>query len=162
MQFKYGRKTSIFLAMLAMCMVALGVIVGLPKAEASSEWQPLSNLVSRTELTNIIAENTAPNADRDAIAGSAIGYKQGDLLVVDFQSTTLCGVGGCAVAAYQVSTGDRILFTYANRANSSSEIAEIIESEDANTPCLQLSFRGQRQPETLCYTGREWNAKATL
>lgn len=157
-----SRKLIGSLLIFTMCMAISGAIVSLSKAEASLKWMPLSEIISRQQLVNIVAENTAPSADRDEIAGSAIGYKQDDLLVVDFQSTTLCGVGGCAVAAYQVSTGDRILFTYANRASSSSEIAKIIESEDANTPCLQLSFRGERQPETLCYTGREWNAKATL
>ena len=126
-QHNQNKGPRLFLIALALCMLTLGAILGLQKAQASSEWIPLSALVSEQKLTDIISENTAPSADIESLSELAIGYEQGDLLVVDFKSSTLCGVGGCAIAAYQVSTGDRILFTYAIRPGRTGNIVEVIE-----------------------------------
>ena len=122
----------------------------------NQDWQPLAELVSDTMLTEIVEENTAPSADRAAIAASAIGVEKNDLLVIDFQSSSLCGVGGCAVAAYRISTGDRILSTYANRASPTGPLVEIVEKGDESLPCISVLGREGDNQETFCYRGTEW------
>lgn len=151
-----NRRSIAFLLAFLASMAILGALVGLPKAEASSEWQPLSEIVDTQLLTQIITENTAPSANRDEIAASAIGKKQSDLLVIDFQSTSLCGIGGCAIAAYNFSTEERILFTYANRPTLDEEIVEIVEKDTESLPCISFIRGNETEPATICYRENEW------
>lgn len=127
----------------------------------TQSWQPLSELVDEAMLTSIITENTAPSADRAAIAASAIGIEKDDLLVVDFQSASLCGAGGCAIAAYIASTGDSILFTYANRSAPTEGIVEIVDKEDGSLPCISILTMGAVGPETICYRDNDWITEIT-
>ena len=106
------------LTSLAIAITGLGLTVGFISYRAiavtanDQQWQPLSNIITPEKLTEIVAESTAPSADRDVIAQSALGYEQNDLILVDFNTPTLCGAGGCALAGYQASTGERILAVY--------------------------------------------------
>ncbi|MEN8444845.1 MAG: hypothetical protein ABG776_07525, partial [Cyanobacteria bacterium J06555_13] len=99
--------------------------------------------------------------DRTAIAESAIGIQQGDLLVVDFQTPQLCGRGGCAIAGYRASTGEQILFTYAFQTGPEQEIVQLFSREGVELPCLLIapspntSAQGLTH-DALCYRDGQW------
>ena len=120
-------RTAIALSCLSLLIAIAGLFISDgSKAESTEQWIPLSKLVSTQQLTQIVADNTAPSADRAEIAKSAIGISKGDLLVVDFETAALCGRGGCAISAYRLSTNEQILFTYARQA-AGEPIVELID-----------------------------------
>ena len=129
---------------------------------AEQNWQPLAELVTREKLTEIVTENTAPSADRERIAMSAIGYQQNDLLLVDFNTPTLCGFGGCALAGYRPSTGERILTVYVERTNVNEPIVEVVDKAGFELPCLLVppsqeeSIFQEVERDTLCYQNGSW------
>ena len=161
-------KAVIALSCLSMVVVTSSLLlsIALPgqvSGAESDDWQPLSTLVEQDTLLQIVTDNTAPSADRAEIAKSAIGLSKGDLLVVDFETAALCGRGGCAVAAYRLSTNEQILFTYA-RQPAGEPIVELV-TRDADLPCLRIAPPINRQAQgltkdTLCYRGGTWVTEA--
>lgn len=157
-------KTAISLSCLSLLIAAAGLFISSgSKAESTEQWLPLSELVSSQQLTRIVADNTAPSANRAEISKVAIGLSKGDLLVVDFETAALCGRGGCAITAYKLSTGEQILFTYARQA-AGEPIVELVE-RDADLPCLLIA-PPINQPaqgltkDTLCYRDGGWVTEA--
>ncbi|MEO0648351.1 MAG: hypothetical protein AAFZ17_19730 [Cyanobacteria bacterium J06650_10] len=113
---------------LAVCLLSAGVFqFAIATANTNQMWRPLSEIIAPEKLAEIVAESTAPSADRNAIAQSALGYEQNDLLLVDFNTPTLCGIGGCALAGYQTSTGERVLAVYVERTSADEPLVEVIE-----------------------------------
>ncbi|KPQ32869.1 MAG: hypothetical protein HLUCCA11_20385 [Phormidesmis priestleyi Ana] len=157
-------KTTIVFSFISILLVVLGLFISRgsrAEGSAQAEWQPLSKLVSSQQLMQIIADNTAPGANRAEIASAAVGLQKGDLLVVDFETATLCGIGGCAIAAYRVSTGEQLLFTYALQP-AGQPIVELAQPSGAELPCLLIADSGDTltQPaltrSTLCYRNGAW------
>jgi hypothetical protein len=160
-------KLAIALCCVSLVMFTIGLTIGSEsKAERSDgerPWILLSNLVGVEKLVDIIEENTAPRADIDEIASSAVGIIEGDLLVVDFNTSSLCGRGGCAIAAYRVSTGKRLLFTYVLQTSPDQPIVELVNEAGVELPCLLLapSLGATTQGrDTLCYRDGEWQTEA--
>lgn len=147
--------------------IAVGLVAGFVSYRAianptEQNWQPLAELVTPEQLAEIVAESTAPSADREAIATSAIGYQQNDLLLVDFNTPALCGFGGCALAGYRPSTGERILTVYVERTNVNEPIVEVVDKADFELPCLLVppsqeeSIFQEVERDTLCYQDGSW------
>ena len=158
-------KAVIFLSCLSMVIVTASILLnivlpGQVSGAQSDDWQPLSTLVEPEKLLQIVTDNTAPSADRQAISRAAVGIIEGDLLVVDFNSPTLCGRGGCAIAAYRVSTGEQLLFTYATQP-AGEPIVELTDRSGVELPCLLIAppvnapAQGITR-DTLCYQDGEW------
>ena len=158
-------KAVIVLSCLSMVIVTTSILfnIVLPKQVSGAQnddWQPLSTLLEPEKLLQIVTDNTAPSADRRAISQSAVGAIEGDLLVVDFNSSSLCGRGGCAIAAYRVSTGEQLLFTYATQP-AGEPIVELTERSGVELPCLLIAppintpTQGTTR-DTLCYRDDEW------
>lgn len=131
--------------------------------EPSQQWQPLSELVTAEKLAAIMAESTAPGADREAVAASAIGYKQDDLLLVDFNTLTLCGAGGCALAGYRSSTGESVLTVYVQRTRPDEPIVEVVKQPGFELPCLLVppdpedeNIFQEIDKDKLCYQNGSW------
>ena len=164
MKYLTAAKLTIVLCSISLVLFTIGLTIGSEsKAERSDgerPWILLSNLVSVDELVNIIEENTAPSSDVDKIASSAVGIIEGDLLVVDFDSSALCGRGGCAISAYRVSTGEQLLFTYAMQP-AGQPLAELTRRSGVGLPCLLIALpintpaKGLTR-DTLCYRNGEW------
>lgn len=158
-------KAVIVLSCLSMVVVIASLILnivlpGQVSGAESDDWQPLSALVEPDKLLQIVTDSTAPRADRQAIARSAIGMIDGDLLVVGFNTSALCGRGGCAIAAYKISTSEQLLFTYALRP-SEQPIVELTERSGVDLPCLLIAPpintpAQELTRDTLCYRGGEW------
>ena len=157
------------LTSVSVAVAGLSSIVGFVSYRAiamtnnNQAWQPLAGLVSSAKLSEIVAESTAPGADRAEIAASATGYEQGDLLLIDFNTPTLCGIGGCALAGYQTSTGERILAVYVERSSPNEPIVEVVEREGFDLPCLLVppdpndeNFFEETKKDTLCYQDGLW------
>ena len=157
-------RTAIALSSLSLLIAFAGLFISSgSKAESTEHWHPLSEIVSTQQLTQIVADNTAPGANRAEIARSAIGLSRGDLLIVDFETSSLCGRGGCAVAGYRISTGEQILFTYALQPASAS-IIEFVD-RDAELPCLRIAPPINKPAQgltkdTLCYRDAAWITEA--
>ena len=154
-------KATLLLSCVSITLFLALVSTGFSPTQASNEtedaWHALSELVEKDKLTAIVTDNTAPSADHASIAENAIGLQKGDLLVIDFATTDLCGRGGCAISAYRISTGEQLLFTYAQRG--SSGLVELIETEGAELPCLVISpsiDRASEGRDVLCYRAGEW------
>ena len=154
-------KATLLLSCISIALLLALVSTGFSPIQASNDaedaWQTLSELVDQDELTAIVADNTAPSANRADIAENAVGLQKGDILVVDFASAGLCGRGGCAIAAYRISTGEQLLFTYAQRGNGG--LVELIEREGVELPCLVVSpsiDRASSDRDVLCYRAGEW------
>lgn len=158
------------LTSVAIAVAGLSLIVGfisyraIAMTNADQEWQPLAELVTSEKLSEIVAESTAPSANRAEIASSAIGYEQSDLLLVDFDTPTLCGIGGCALAGYRTSTGERILAVYVQRSSPDEPIVEVVEKEGFDLPCLLVptdpndeDFFAETDEDTLCYKNGAWS-----
>ena len=157
------------LASIAIAVAGLSLIVGFVSYRAiamtnNQTWQPLVELVTSEKLSEIVAESTAPSADREAIAQLALGYKQNDLLLVDFNTPTLCGVGGCALAGYQISTGARVLAVYMERTNADEPLVEVIDQPGSDLPCLLVptvpddnSIFQETDEDMLCYQEGAWS-----
>ena len=150
---------------LAVGLFSIG-IVQLATANSTVEqtWQPLSSLVTTEKLTEIITENTAPSADREAIAAAAIAYEQNGLLLVDFNVPVLCGRGGCSLAGYRSSTGERVLNVYVERMNRDEPIVEVVDRDGFELPCLlvppdptNVSIFEETDKDTLCYQNESWS-----
>ena len=130
---------------------------------AVQNWQPLLALVTPEKLAAIVAESTAPSADRAEIAASAIGYRQNDLLLVDFHTPSLCGMGGCALAGYRPSTGERVLAVYVERTSVNEPLVEVVEKAGFELPCLLVppsqeeSIFQETEKDTLCYQDESWS-----
>ena len=157
-------KATILLSSISIALFLALISTGFSPTQASNEtedaWQFLSELVDKDELTAIVADNTAPNADHSAIAENAIGLQECDLLVIDFASNSLCGRGGCAIAAYRISTGEQLLFTYAQRG--SSGLVELVEKDGVELPYLAMSpsiDRASEARDVLCYRAGEWTTE---
>ena len=158
-------KLAIVICSTSMILFAGSLIVGSASSgekfeENKRPWLLLSNLVGVTKLVDILQENTAPNTAIDEIAHSAVGIIEGDLLVVDFNSSALCGRGGCAIAVYRVSTGEQLLFTYATQP-AGEPIVELTERSGVELPCLLIAppINTPAQGivrDTLCYRDGEW------
>lgn len=157
------------LASLVAVIATLGLIAGfvsyraIAMSEPAQPWQPLSALVTPERLTYIVAESTAPSANREEIAASAIGYQQGDLLLVDFNTPTLCGVGGCALAGYQPSTGERVLALYVKHTSADKPLVEVVDKAGFELPCLLVppepednSIFEETDKDALCYQNGAW------
>ncbi|CAN5752242.1 hypothetical protein BH23CYA1_BH23CYA1_24200 [soil metagenome] len=157
------------LVYLVVVVAALSLIAGFVsyRAIATNEpgqlWQPLSALVTPAQLTEIVAESTAPGADREAIADSAVGYQQNDLLLVDFNTPDLCGIGGCALAGYRPSTGEPVLAVYVERTSPDEPIVGVLDKADFELPCLLVppsqedSIFQETEKDTLCYQDGSWS-----
>ena len=162
---KMSLKATIAISCLSIVLFLVLLSVGFSPIRASGtekadSWQPLSELTDREQLSAIIADNTAPSADRTEIMQNATALQKGDILVIDFASASLCGRGGCAIAAYRVSTGEQLLFTYTAR-RSGSGLVELIEREGADLPCIVLSpfinsAARESITEVMCYRSGEW------
>jgi hypothetical protein len=159
-------RTTIVLSSLSLLLaiVALFISDG-SKAEGTEQWHPLSELVSPQQLTQIIADNTAPSADRLEIANTAVGLLEDDLLVIDFKSPQLCGRGGCSIVGYRASTGEQVLSTYALQTGADQPIVELVDRAGAEFPCLLIapSLGATAQGLTrdaLCYRDGEWLSEA--
>ena len=156
------------LASIAVAVAGLSLIVGFVSYRAiamtsNQMWQPLTELVTSEKLSEIVAESTAPGADNSEIATSAIGYEQGGLLLVDFNTPTLCGFGGCALAGYRTSTGERVLTVYVKRTHPDGPIVEVVEKEGFDLPCLFVppdpndeNFFAETERDILCYQDGVW------
>lgn len=157
------------LTSIAVAVAGLSLVIGfvsyraIAMADTNQMWQPLAELVTPEELSEIVAESTGPSADREAIASSTIGYKQGDLLLVDFNTPNLCGAGGCALAGYQLSTGERVLAVYVARTSPDEPIVEVVEREGFELPCLLVppdpndeNIFAETSRDTLCYQDESW------
>jgi hypothetical protein len=160
-------KATIALCSLSLVLLVVGIVFNISSAEetTATAWQPLSELVSADELTQIIADNTAPSGDRREIARTAVGLIQDDLLVIDFKTRQLCGIGGCSIVAYRASTGEQILSTYAVQTGPDQPIVELVERAGAEFPCLLISSlvdaTAQRLTrDALCYRDGEWQTEA--
>jgi hypothetical protein len=160
-------KITIALCSLSLVLLATGIVFNVSRAEGTTAeaWQPLSELVSAAELAQIIADNTAPSADRRAISHTAVGLLEGDLLVIDFKTPQLCGVGGCSIVGYRASTGEQILSTYAVQTGAGKPIVELVERAGTELPCLLIapSVGATAQGLTrdaLCYRDGEWQTEA--
>lgn len=158
------------LTSLAIAIAGLTLAVGIVSYRAIAvtangrAWQPLSEIVTSEKLAEIVAESTAPSADRDAIAQSALGYEQSGLLLVDFNTPTLCGTGGCALAGYQTSTGERVLAVYVERTNADEPLVEVIDQPGSDLPCLLVppapddhSIFQETDEDMLCYQEGAWS-----
>ena len=160
-----------FLISITMVTVAIGFATGFisyraiaMSEPAQQQWQPLSGLVTPENLIEIVAESTAPSSDRNGIAASAMGYQQGDLLLVDFNTPTLCGVGGCALSGYRPSTGERVLALYVERTSADEPIVEAVDKAGFELPCLLVppetednSIFEEVDKDTLCYQDGAWS-----
>ena len=133
--------------------------------EPSQSWQPLSALVTPAQLTEIVAESTVPGTDREGIAASAVGYQQNDLLLVDFNTPDLCGMGGCALAGYRPSTGEQVLAVYVERTSTDDPIVEVVDEAGFELPCLLVppsqedSIFQETAKDTLCYQNGSWSVQ---
>jgi hypothetical protein len=160
-------KITIALCSLSLVLLVIGIVFNISSAEetTATAWQPLSELVSADELTQIIADNTAPSADRREIAQTAVGLIQNDLLVIDFKTRQLCGIGGCSIVAYRASTSEQILSTYALRTRADEPIVELVNRAGTDLPCLLISAslgttaQGLTR-DALCYRDGEWHTEA--
>ena len=155
------------LTSLLITVIGLSLVIGFASYRATANpaeqnWQPLAELVAPEKLVEIVTESTAPGANRDEIAASAIGYQQNDLLLVDFNTPTLCGFGGCALAGYRPSTGERILTVYVERTNINEPIVEVVDKAGFELPCLLVppsqeeSIFQEVEKDTLCYQNGSW------
>lgn len=160
-------KATIVLCSLSLVLLVVGIVFNVSSAEgtAAEAWQPLAELVSPAELTQIIADNTAPSADRRAISRTAVGLLEGDLLVIDFKTSQLCGRGGCSIVGYRASTGEQILSTYALQTSADQPIVELVNRAGAELPCLliapSLGMAAQGLTrDALCYRDGEWQTEA--
>jgi len=159
-------KAAIAISSLSLLLAFAGLFISNDsKAESTKQWQPLSEIVSTQQLTQIVADNTTPSANRADIARAAIGISKGDLLVVDFETDALCGRGGCAIVGYRISTGEQILFTYAPQP-AGEPIVELVERSGAELPCLIIAPPINRPAQglttdTLCYRSGEWVTEAS-
>lgn len=157
------------LTSLVLAVAGLSLVIGflsyraIAMNEPGQLWQPLSALVTPEQLIEIVAESTAPGADREAIAASAIGYQQNDLLLVDFNTPDLCGIGGCALAGYRPSTGEQVLAVYVERTSPDEPIVEVLDKADFELPCLLVppsqedSIFQETEKDTLCYQDGSWS-----
>jgi hypothetical protein len=160
-------KLTIALCSLSVVLFVIGIVFNVSRAEGTTAqaWQPLSELVSADELTQIIADNTASSADRRAISHTAVGLLEDDLLVIDFKTPQLCGRGGCSIVGYRASTGEQILSTYALQTGAGQPIVELVNRAGAEFPCLLIapSLGATAQGLTrdaLCYRDGEWQTEA--
>lgn len=141
------------------------VLPGQVSGAQSDDWQPLSTLLEPEKLLQIVTDNTTPSADRQAISRAAVGIIEGDLLVVDFNSSALCGRGGCAIAVYRISTSEQLLFTYATQLDG-EPLVELTERSGVELPCLLMAppinttAQGLTR-DTLCYQDGEWVTEGT-
>jgi hypothetical protein len=159
-------KATIVLCSLSLVLLVVGIVFNVSSAEgtAAEAWQPLSELVSPAELTQIIADNTAPSADRRAISRTAVGLLEGDLLVIDFKTSQLCGRGGCSIVGYRASTSEQILSTYVLQTSADQPIVELVNRTDAELPCLLIAPSLGRAAQgltrdALCYRDGEWQTE---
>ena len=157
----------------ALIVLTIFVIAGLSyfgfsRAIAQSEneqpWQPLSELINPEKLSAMVAENTSPSTDRRIIENSALGYQQGNLLLVDFNTPGMCGIGGCALAGYRSSTEERILAIYVQRIAPNEPIVEIVDQPGFELPCLLVppdpndeNILAETDKDTLCYWNGTWS-----
>jgi hypothetical protein len=160
-------KTTIALCSLSLVLLVVGIVFNISSAEetTATAWQPLSELVSADELAQIVADNTAPSGDRREIARTAVGLVQDDLLVIDFKTRELCGIGGCSIVAYRASTGEQVLSTYAVQTGPDQPIVELVERAGAEFPCLLISSlvdatTRELTRDALCYRDSEWQTEA--
>ena len=159
------------LTSIVLAVAGLSLVIGflsyraIAMNEPSQSWQPLSALVTPAQLTEIVADSTAPGADRDGIAASAIGYQQNDLLLVDFNTPDLCGIGGCALAGYRPSTGEQVLSVYVERTSPDEPIVEVVDQEGLELPCMLVppsqedSIFQETEKDTLCYQDGSWSSQ---
>ena len=157
------------LTSIAIAVAGLSLFIGfvsyraIAMTHSAQVWQPLSEIVTAEKLVAIVAESTAPGAGQEAIAASAIGYKQDDLLLVDFNTPTLCGAGGCALAGYRPSTGERVLTVYVQRTRPDEPIVEVVKQSGFELPCLLVPLDPEDEnifqeidKDTLCYQNGSW------
>lgn len=156
------------LTSLVLAVAGLSLVIGFlsyratAMNESGQSWQPLSALVTPAQLTEIVAESTAPGADREGIAALAVGYQQNDLLLVDFNTPDLCGVGGCALAGYRPSTGEQVLAVYVERTSTDEPIVEVVGEAGFELPCLLVppsqedSIFQEIEEDRLCYQDGSW------
>ena len=157
------------LASLVIAITGLGLTLGFISYRAiavtanNQSWQLLSEIVAPERLAEIVTESTSPSANRNEIAQLALGYEQSDLLLVDFNTPTLCGAGGCAVAGYRTSTGERILAVYVERTHVDEPIVEVIDQPGNELPCLRVppapddnSIFQETDRDMLCYQDGSW------
>jgi hypothetical protein len=82
-------------------------------------------------------------------------------MLVDFNSSTMCGVGGCALLAYRTDTQEQILATYIQQGREDNAIVEMVTNEAFNLPCLlvpsdDVSSVIENDKDMVCYDGAEW------
>ena len=101
-------RTTILLSSLSLILAIGGLFISSgSKAESAEQWQPLSELVSPQQLTQIIAENTAPSANRAEIASAAVGLQKGDLLMSILQRLRSAELGAVRSLATELRVASK-------------------------------------------------------
>jgi hypothetical protein len=144
----------------AMTLVVIGTFATLGFATTGTTWQPLMSVTDNSR--QIIIDNTAPSADHDRLEQSALSIELNGLMLVDFNSPTMCGAGGCALLAYRTDTQEQILATYIKQGKEDEALVEIVENEAFDLPCLLIpaddtSSVIESDKDMVCYDGDEWN-----
>jgi hypothetical protein len=143
----------------AMTLVVIGTFTTLSLATPDALWQPLMSVTDNSR--QIIIDNTAPSADHDRLEQSALSIELNGLMLVDFNSPTMCGVGGCALLAYRTDTQEQILATYIRQGRDDEALVEMVVNEAFDLPCLLIPADNtsaviENDKDMLCYDGGKW------
>jgi hypothetical protein len=143
----------------AMTIIAIGAFTTLGLATPDTRWQPLMSMTDNSR--QIIIDNTAPSADYNRLEQSAIAIELNGLMLVDFNSPTMCGAGGCALLAYRTDTQEQILTTYIKQGRDDDALVEMVTNEAFDLPCLLIppddtSAVMENDKYMVCYDGGEW------
>jgi hypothetical protein len=152
--------------------VALSLLLSGCSVQASSFWSSATSVLESEQVRAIVTEHSSLSFNQisDDWLKKVKAHREGNLLLIDFNSDRLCGQGGCLYVGYLLDKDSQKLSEVLSiRLNpqipSGISLFEIDASQAAEPPCLKIHQQElpQRLMEyTFCFNETEYVKQSTI
>jgi hypothetical protein len=152
--------------------IALSLLLSGCSAQTSGFWSSATSLLKADQVRAIVADHSSLpfNQISDGWLKKVKAHKEGNLLLIDFNSDRLCGQGGCLYVGYLLDQESQKLSEVLSiRLNpqllSGIPLFEIDTSQASKPPCLKI--HQQKLPQKLmeyifCFNKTEYVKQSTI
>jgi hypothetical protein len=152
--------------------IALSLLLSGCSAQASGFWSSATSLLKADQVRAIVADHSSlpSNQIPDSWLKKVKAHKEGNLLLIDFNSDRLCGRGGCLYVGYLrdkdlQKLSEVLSIRLKPQLPSGISLFEIDSSQAAEPPCLKI--HQQELPKrlmeyTFCFNETEYVKQSTI
>jgi hypothetical protein len=152
--------------------IALSLLLSGCSAQASGFWSNATSILDSDQVRAIVADHSSLPSHQisDGWLKKVKAHREGNLLLIDFNSDRLCGQGGCLYVGYLLDQNSQKLSEVLSirlkpQLPSGISLFEIDPSQATEPPCLKIHQQElpQRLIEyTFCFNETEYVKQSTI